>query len=64
MKYPKRIYYSEADKSLMWDRWLKGDSLNSIARHFGRSHSSSMECLTRIPESFARDRRTWAKVVS
>jgi len=40
MGYPKRIYYSEADRSLMWDRWQKGDSLNAIARDFGRSHSS------------------------
>ncbi len=24
MKYPTRIYYSEADKGLMWDRWEKG----------------------------------------
>jgi IS30 family transposase len=39
MGYPKRIYYSEADKALMWDRWQKGDSLNAIARSFGRSHS-------------------------
>jgi hypothetical protein len=40
MKYPTRIYYTEADKALMWDRWQKGESLNAIARHFGRSHSS------------------------
>jgi len=40
MKYPTRRYYSEAEKSEMWDRWQKGESLNSIARHFGRSHSS------------------------
>jgi IS30 family transposase len=40
MGYPTRIYYTEADKSLMWDRWQKGDSLNAIARDFGRSHSS------------------------
>ena len=39
MGYPKRIYYTEADKALMWDRWQKGDSLNAIARSFGRSHS-------------------------
>jgi len=38
--YPTRIYYTEADKGLMWDRWEKGESLNAIARHFGRSHSS------------------------
>ena len=47
MKYPTRIYYTEADKSLMWDRWQKGESLNSIARHFGRSHSSIQGILAR-----------------
>ena len=47
MKYPRRIYYTEADKSLMWDRWQKGESLNSIARHFGRSHSSIQGILSR-----------------
>ncbi len=39
MGYPTRIYYTEADKTLMWDRWQEGDSLNAIARSFGRSHS-------------------------
>ncbi len=47
MKYPKRIYYTEADKALMWDRWQKGESLGSIARHFGRSHSSIQGILSR-----------------
>jgi IS30 family transposase len=47
MKYPTRIYYTEADKSLMWDRWEKGESLNSIGRHFGRSHSSIQNILSR-----------------
>jgi IS30 family transposase len=47
MKYPTRIYYTEADKGLMWDRWEKGESLNSIARHFGRSHSSIQGILAR-----------------
>ena len=47
MKYPTRIYYTDADKSLMWDRWGKGESLNSIARHFGRSHSSIQGILSR-----------------
>ena len=40
MKQRPRIYYSETDKTLMWDRWQKGDSLNSIARLFDRGHSS------------------------
>ena len=30
MKYPKRIYYTETDKALMWDRWEQGESLHSI----------------------------------
>jgi len=47
MKYPTRIYYTETDKALMWDRWQKGESLNSIARHFGRSHSSIQGILIR-----------------
>ena len=40
MKYRTRIYYIEADKAEMWDRWQKGEPLNSIARLFGCSHSS------------------------
>ena len=47
MKYPTRIYYTEADKALMWERWQKGESLNAIARHFGRSHSSIQGILAR-----------------
>ena len=40
MKQRPRIYYTETDKSLMWDRWQKGESLNSIARLFDRHHSA------------------------
>ena len=40
MKQRPRIYYSESDKALMWDRWQKGDSLHAIARLFDRGHSS------------------------
>ena len=47
MKYPSRIYCTETDKSEMWDRWEKGESLNSIARHFGRGHSSIQGILAR-----------------
>ena len=47
MKYRKRIYYTEADKSLMWDRWQKGDSLHEIARLFDRHHGSVRGILER-----------------
>lgn len=40
MKYRKRIYYTEEQKSLMWDRWQRGDSIREIARLFDRQHSS------------------------
>ena len=62
MNYPTRIYYTEADKSLMWDRWQKGESLNAIGRHFGRSHSSIQNILARTggirPPPRKRSRRT------
>ena len=47
MKYKTRIYYSEEQKSLMWDRWQKGESLHSIARLFDRSHGSIAGILSR-----------------
>jgi len=40
MKYRTRIYYSDEQKSQMWDRWQKGETLGSIARLFNRYHSS------------------------
>ena len=47
MKYRKRIYYTDADKELMWDRWQAGESLHSIARLFDRSHPSIQGILAR-----------------
>jgi len=47
MKQRRRIYYTETDKSLMWDRWQKGESLHSIARLFGRHHSAIQGILSR-----------------
>ena len=45
MKRRPRIYYSGADKALMWDRWQKGDSMHDIARLFDRGHSSIQRIL-------------------
>jgi len=47
MKQRPRIYYTESDKALMWDRWQKGESLNSIARLFDRHHSAIQGILAR-----------------
>jgi hypothetical protein len=40
MKQRRRIYYSEKQKALMWERWRKGESLQKIAQLFDRNHSS------------------------
>jgi hypothetical protein len=50
MKQRTRIYYTEADKALMWERWRRGESLNSIARLFDRNHSAIGGILS-VPQS-------------
>ena len=40
MKYRTRTIYTPEQKTQMWDRWEKGDSLAAIARLFDRGHSS------------------------
>jgi IS30 family transposase len=40
MKYRKRIYYTEEQKSLTWDRWQAGDSTYEIAKLFDKGHAS------------------------
>jgi len=45
MKYRTRIYYSESQKALMWDRWRRGESLQQIAQLFDRNHSSVQRIL-------------------
>jgi hypothetical protein len=45
MKQRRRIYYSETQKALMWERWRKGDTLHQIARLFDRYHSSVQRIL-------------------
>ena len=45
MKQRPRIYYTEEQKALMWDRWQQGESLNAIARLFDRHHSSIQRIL-------------------
>ena len=47
MKNRPKIYYTETQKALMWDRWQKGDSLHTIAGLFDRHHSSISGILVR-----------------
>jgi len=45
MKQRPRIYYTESQKALMWERWRKGESLQRIAELFDRNHSSIQRIL-------------------
>ncbi len=47
MKQRRRIYYTETQKALMWERWRKGDTLHQIAQLFDRHHSSIQGILAR-----------------
>lgn len=47
MKQRKKRFYTESEKSLMWDRWQRGESLNSIARSLGHYHSSVQGILSK-----------------
>ncbi|WP_071333457.1 MULTISPECIES: IS30 family transposase [Burkholderia] len=40
MKQRRRIYYTDSQKALMWERWRRGESLQQIAQLFDRNHSS------------------------
>jgi hypothetical protein len=40
MVYRTRIKYTAAQKADIWDRWQRGESLNSIGRLFDRPSSS------------------------
>ena len=52
-----RIYYTETDKTLMSDRWRKGDSLEKIAQLFDRTHSS-VGCILRKTGGIRPPKRT------
>ncbi|MCH8977112.1 MAG: IS30 family transposase, partial [Proteobacteria bacterium] len=40
MAYRTRINYTAAQKTEMWDRWQRGESIKSIGRAFDRPSSS------------------------
>ena len=57
MKYRTRTYYSAEQKAEMWDRWQRGESMNSIARLFDREHSSVQGILSTTGGIRPRERR-------
>ena len=47
MKHRTRIYYSDAQKAVMWERWKQGWTLHQIAHLFNRAHTSVQGILSR-----------------
>ena len=47
MKYRQRTFYTDKQKSEMWDRWQRGESLSSIGHRFDRASSSIFPHLVR-----------------
>jgi IS30 family transposase len=41
----RRLYFTESQKAVMWERWRKGESLRQIARLFDQKHSSIRDVL-------------------
>jgi len=40
MRQRPRIYYTDSQRALMWERWKEGATLHQIARLFDRAHTS------------------------
>ena len=47
MSYRCRIYFTSEQKSEIWDRWQRGESMSSIGRGFERNSSSIYPLLSR-----------------
>lgn len=60
----KRIYYTESQKALMWERWRRGESLQQIAQLFDRNHSSVQRILALSGGIQPPQRRRSARVLS
>ena len=55
MRRRPRIYYTDSQRALMWERWQKGDSLQQIAQLFDRNHSSVQGVLVQTGGYVPRD---------
>jgi len=47
MAYRRRIFFTDKQKSEIWDRWQRGESMSSIGRGFDRASSSIYPLLER-----------------
>jgi IS30 family transposase len=64
MKQRRRIYYSAAQRTEIWDRWKAGESMSSIGRRFDRESSSVFSVLSPTGGIRPPDRRRAAGALS
>jgi IS30 family transposase len=64
MVYRKRIYYTDAQKAEMWNRWQRGETLHQIARLFDRYHTSVRGILARTGGIRPRERRRSSRALT
>ncbi|MBR8064351.1 hypothetical protein KDX32_14775 [Burkholderia ambifaria] len=55
MKQRRRIYYTDSQKALMWERWRKGESLQQIARLFDRNRLVDVSSILGEPPTVNRN---------
>jgi len=56
MKYRPRVFFTGKQKSEIWERWQRGESMNSIGRGFDRGSSSIYLLLARTGDIRPPDR--------
>jgi IS30 family transposase len=57
MKRRRRLYFTSEQKSEIWDRWQRGESMSSIGRGFERGSSSIYPLLSRTGGIRPRERK-------
>jgi IS30 family transposase len=63
MKYRRRIYYSAEQRSEIWDRWQRGESMSSIGRVFDRQSSSVFSVISPTGGIRPPDRRRGSRAL-
>jgi len=64
MRQRPRIYYSDSQKALMWERWKKGWTLREIGKLFDRAHSSIHRILSETGGIQPRERSRALKALT
>ena len=64
MKQRRRIYYSVAQRSEIWDRWQAGEPMSAIGRRFDRESSSVFSVISPTGGIRPPDRRRAKQALS